>query len=244
MIFSVVSKLLVLSHQLGGEVKVTVFSAKGGVGKTPISVNIALDKEWAIGTNETYHIFDSLRVIPDNRILAVEPREEFPDLPADIDIVFDLSGTLGGDTAASIRSAVAQSDVVLVPAQNELKAINGAYHTIMEISDINPNVAVVVTKILKGKKEAFSDWRDSEDYKNVHGTLEKLTERELPAFPLKFSRGFDAIFEQEMSLNQMVGQGGLDGYAYKSVAKQFDDIYQYLEQLENQHGQQKRLVSV
>ena len=108
--------------------KVTVFSAKGGVGKTPIAVNLALEREWAIGTNETYHILDSLRAIPDNRVLAIQPTEGFPELPDDIDIVFDLSGSLGGDSSASIRSAVIQSDVVVVPANNELKAINGAYH--------------------------------------------------------------------------------------------------------------------
>lgn len=225
--------------------KVTVFSAKGGVGKTPIAVNIALDHEWAIGTNETYHIFDSLQAIPDSRVLAVAPTEPFPTLPEDIDIVFDLSGSLGGDTAPSVRSALEQSDVVLVPIQNELKAINAGYHTIREVSEVNPNIAVVVTKLQKGKKEIFHNWRDSQDFKNVHRTISELIERELPMFPLKFSKGFDTIFEAEQSLGQMVGKGGLEGHAFRSVADQFNELYKFFEQQEmSAHGEQKRFVVV
>lgn len=221
--------------------KVTVFSAKGGVGKTPIALNIALDQEWAIGTNETYHILDSLREIPDNRVLAVAPNEPFPELPEDIDIVFDLSGSLGADSAPSIRSALEQSDLVLVPVQNELKAINAGYHTIIEVSAINPNIAVIVTKIQKGKREIFSDWKDSQDFKNVHRTICELVERELPMFPLKFSKGFDAIFEQERSLRHMVEGGGLEAHTYKLVAEQFAAIYDFFEHHEEQlHGKQKR----
>ena len=210
-------------------VKVTVFSAKGGVGKTPIAVNLVLDREWAIGTNETYHMLDSIRAIPDNRVLAIPPNEEFPELPEDIDLVFDLSGTLGGDSAKSIESAVRQSDVVLVPVSNELKAINGGYHTIREVRALNPSIGVVVTKLVKGKKEIFADWKGSADFKNVHDTITKLIGEDLPTFPLKFSRGFDAIFEREKSLAQLVALGGLDGYAYKAVAQQFDDIYRFID---------------
>ena len=39
--------------------KITVYSVKGSAGKTPIATNIALDREYALGTNEPYHILDS-----------------------------------------------------------------------------------------------------------------------------------------------------------------------------------------
>ena len=73
--------------------KITVFSAKGGVGKTPISYNIAKDKGWGIATNETYHILD--RCMPEEDLLVVPPNEEFPELPPEVDVVFDLGGAIG-----------------------------------------------------------------------------------------------------------------------------------------------------
>ena len=36
--------------------KITVYQAKGAAGKTPIATNIALDREYAIGTNEAFHV--------------------------------------------------------------------------------------------------------------------------------------------------------------------------------------------
>lgn len=207
--------------------KITVFSAKGSAGKTPISVNIALEREYAIGTNETYHVLD--KVFPDERLIAIAPNEAFPRLSDGIDIVFDLGGAIGGDSAASIRSALEQSDVVLVPVYNEYKCINAAYHTILEVAPINPNIYLVVTKIEKRKREIFDNWKKSADFKEVTSTLSGLLDRTYPATPLKFSKGFDAIFDRELSLRDLVNAGGIDAYTYRQVADQFDDLYRMLE---------------
>ena len=209
--------------------KITVFSAKGSAGKTPISVNIALERDFAIGTNETYHVLD--RLFPDERLISVAPSEEFPEFPADIDIVFDLGGALGGDSAPSIRSAVIQSDVVLVPVYNEYKCINAAFHTVEEVRALNPNIVLVVTKIEKRKREMFSDWRQSADFREVTGTLSQLLEHEYPAVPLKFSKGFDIIFDREASLRELVEEGGIDAYNYRLVADQFDELYTAIERV-------------
>lgn len=215
--------------------KITVFSAKGSAGKTPISVNMALDRGYAVGTNETYHVLDAL--IPEERLLAIRPNEEFPDLPDDIDIVFDLGGALGGDSAPSIRSAIEQSRIVFVPVYNEYKSINGAYHTILEVREVNPNIALICTKLEKRRNEIFRDWQHCQDFKDITRTLSGLVEHEYPALPLKFSRGFDVIFSREMSLAQLVGQGGLDAYTYRVVADQFQAIYNYIDEVE--HGRQE-----
>lgn len=212
--------------------KITVFSAKGSAGKTPISVNIALEREYAIGTNETYHVLDAL--FPDERLLAIGPNEEFPELPPEIDIVFDLGGAIGGDSAPSITSAVRQSDVVLVPVYNEYKSINGAYHTILELEPFNSNIVLICTKLEKHRNDFFTDWRKGRDFVEINRTLSGLLERELPALPLKFSRGFDTIFTREMSLQQLVDQGGIDAYTYRVVAEQFRDIFAHLDGIE--HG--------
>ena len=98
--------------------RIAVYSSKGSAGKTPISANIALDKGFCIGTNEAFHIYDSL--INDNQLIALDTEEPFPPELADmdIDIVFDLAGSIS-KLAVSITSALSMADVVLVPIYNE-----------------------------------------------------------------------------------------------------------------------------
>lgn len=208
--------------------KITVFSAKGGVGKTPISYNIAKDRGYAIGTNETYHVLD--QVMPEDQLIAIPPNHEFPQFGDDIDIVFDLGGAIGADSAASILSAVRQSDIVFVPINNEYKSINGGFHTIRELQIHNLNIALIVTKITKRKNEIIGTWYQSADFKEVTSAIFGLMEREFPAFPLKTSAVFDNIFDRELSVAQICALGGVDQYHYAAVRDQFADIYKFIEE--------------
>lgn len=207
--------------------KCTVFCSKGGVGKTPIAFNIARDRGYALGTNETFHVLD--QVMPEESLIAIPPNEEFPEFGDEVDIVFDLGGAIGADSAPSILSAIRQSDLVLVPVDNEYKSINGAYHSIVEVMQHNPNVALVVTKLEKRKMEIFSSWDQSADFKEVTETLGKLLDKKLPAFPLKQSKVFRHIFDREMSVAEICSGGGVDKYHFGSVKEQFDAIYKFMD---------------
>lgn len=205
--------------------KITIYSTKGSAGKTPIATNIVLEREYALGTNEPYHVFDSF--IPPERLLAVEPHEAFPDIPEGIDIVFDLAGSLA--KTESIVSALRQSDLVIVPMYNEVKSLNSGIHTILEVANITKNILVVATKLQKSKKEMFLEWEDSEDFKNVERMVKTKVPFPVPVLPLKFSKVFDLIFEREASINQIMAQDPLAKYIYKDVAPQFDAILAFID---------------
>lgn len=208
--------------------KITVYSAKGSAGKTPIATNIALDREYAIGTNEQFHVFDSF--IPDNRLLAVDLTEPFPDIPDDIDIVFDLAGAIS-EHSNSISSALAQSDLVIVPIFNEVKSLNSGIGTIREIAKFTKSIMVVATKLQKQSGERFTgDWSKSRDFENVQQAVNSMDIGfGIPVLPLKFSKAFDAIFEKELSINQIMDADSLSRYTYREVAKQFDEIYNHID---------------
>ena len=210
--------------------KIAVFSAKGGVGKTPISTNIAFDRDYLIATNDEYHGFNVVqRVLEDDRLLVIAPNEEFPAIPDEMDVVFDLGGTLSGSSAPSIRSAIAQSDVVLVPVSNETKAIISAVATINEVKAINKNIVVIATKLKRGSKETGAHpWSQSKEFLNIADQISSMTDVEWPMFPLKLSAAFDAIFDQEKSLNELVAGGGADGFHYRMPREQFAAIYEHL----------------
>ncbi|MBL1422558.1 MAG: hypothetical protein COC24_018790 [Alphaproteobacteria bacterium] len=208
--------------------KITVYSAKGSAGKTPIATNIALDREYAIGTNERFHVFDSF--IPDNRLLTVDLTESFPTIPDDIDIVFDLAGAIS-EHSHSITSALSQSDLVIIPIFNEVKSLNAGIGTINEVLKFNQNILVVSTKLQKQSNEHFTgDWRNSRDHQNIAAAIVQsgLSDK-IPVLPLKFSKVFDAIFEKEMSIRQIMGAEPLAAYTYREIAKQFDEIYKHID---------------
>jgi len=207
--------------------KITVYNMKGSAGKTPIATNIALDREYALATNEPYNILDA--ILPEERLFSLQPDEEFPDFLDSIDVVFDLAGLMSRDARPSIVSAVSQSDVVLVPIYNELKCIHAGIHTIRELQPYSRKIVVVATKLIKRKGEVFKDWSDSEDAKNIRTVVDHAVGEGIPVLPLKFSRVFDTIFEQERAIRHMMEKDALARYTYREVAAQFDSLLSYLE---------------
>jgi len=207
--------------------KITVYSTKWSAGKTPIATNIALDREYAVWTNEPYHIFDGF--IPNSRLLSIDLNDSFPTIPDDVDIVFDLAGSIS-NTSLSITSAIKQSHVVLVPIYNEVKSIKAGLNTIAEIMPFNKNIVVIATKLKKRKKtDVFKSWAECEDALNIKNAVRSQIGKNIPVLPLKFSSVFDAIFEQELSIDQLMKKSGLAKYQYREVSKQFHDIYNLID---------------
>jgi cellulose biosynthesis protein BcsQ len=208
--------------------KISVYSSKGSAGKTPISANIALDKDFCIGTNEAFHIYDNL--ISDNKIIALHTEEAFPQelIEHDIDIVFDLAGSIS-KLAVSISSALTMSDFVIVPIYNEYKSLVAGLNTINQIQEFNQNIIVVATKLQKQKNDIFkNDWMQSEDFRNIRKAVKNKLGEEIPVLPLKFSKVFDNIFEEKKSIKQLMEANALAKYSYKDVASQFDEIYKLI----------------
>lgn len=205
--------------------KIAVYSSKGSAGKTPISANIALEKGFCIGTNEAFHIYDQL--LPDNRLIALQTEEAFPEalVTEDIDIVFDLAGSIS-KMALSMTSAFKMADYVIVPIYNEYKSLVAGLNTIVQIQEYNQNIIVVATKLQKQKNDIFKDnWKESEDFKNIEKALITKIGEGIPILPLKFSKAFDNIFEKQKSIKQLMENNPLAKFNYREVNKQFDELY-------------------
>ena len=207
--------------------KITIYTAKGGVGKTPIAVNMALDYGYALATNELFNMLD--QTLDPDQLLTVGPEQAFPDFGPEVDVVFDLAGMIGHTAAPSITSAIRQSDVVLVPVTEEIKALNGAAHTIVQLRPLTDRIVVVATKLEKRRNEKIDDWKQSRAFGRIQNYLEARTGQGLPMLPLKRSTAYDAIFEQDRSMGDVMRADRLRAHSYREVHAQFEALMRFLE---------------
>ena len=203
--------------------RISLYSSKGGAGKTPLSLLFAIDKEFALATNESYDVHSGN--LPDDRLLFVEADQEFPQIPEGIDIVFDLAGTMTKHDYSTL-SAIRQSDVVIVPIWNNIGSILGGVKSVEAVAQHTKNIIVVATKLRnKAKGET---WLDSSDFQTVQESVKSI-ESEIGfmprVLPLKHSDSFETVLSQYTSFHQMAEKSGLAAYTHKELIKQIDDIY-------------------
>ncbi|MFZ2634197.1 MAG: hypothetical protein WA081_17425 [Desulfosalsimonadaceae bacterium] len=184
--------------------KITTYNVKGGVGKTDISLNMALTLDYGIITNEPFSPLES--VMGSENFLKLNPGDKLPKLPKDADIVFDFGGYLDN----RVIEALKQSDVVLVPVINEFKDLHTTINFIQEIEDYNNKIIIVVNRAQKG------------DFESVCEAMQSFYS--YPVFEIKLTRALPNIMKEKKSVKAMVEEGGLKAWNYKSVANQFDKI--------------------
>lgn len=184
--------------------KIAVYNVKGGVGKTDISLNLALTLDYGIVSNEPFSPLD--QVLNESDFLKLNPGDDIPDLPKDANIVFDFGGYLD----ERVIKALKQAQVVVVPVINEFKDLHTTINFIQEIEDFNKNIIIVVNRTQKG------------DYESVCEAMKGFYS--YPVFEIKSTRALPNIMREKKSVKAMVEEGGLKAWNYKSVEKQFDKI--------------------
>jgi len=211
--------------------KVTLYSGKGGAGKTPISLNMALEHEWAIATNDPLSILSIIDGIETDRVMEIAPNEAFPEIPDGIDIVFDLGGAISESSTPSILSAVKQSDWVIVPAENLPQSIVGAGITIREIKPHAKNIMVIATKLKRKKSEPKRvPIEDTAAFLNIKSQLAEMGHEDIPIFPLRHSDAFVTTQATGQSIESMVRAGGIQAYSLRDLASQLEAVHTHMSQ--------------
>lgn len=192
--------------------KITVYSLKGGQGKTSISVALAKELEYGIVTNDTYSPLQ--KIFPKELLLKLEPNDALPTKEdfEGADLIFDFGGYLD----ERVIPALEMSDYVIIPIVG-IDDLNeeGFISTVAEVAPHNNNIIVVLNRM---NDEAVAEIRKDFADKGFP----------YPVFEIKNSKVMEVVISEGRSVSDIVRDGGLRKYFYKSVENQVQKLINYI----------------
>jgi len=190
---------------------IAVINKKGGLGKTPIAVNIAKELDSIILTNDddvVEVVHDKSKVLPLREIATMD----FDKLP---DTVIDF----GGFIEAGTTSIIERCDLVVVPVVNNISSLKRSVSAIAELSKHNDNIVVVATMT-----------NDPEDFRNIKSCLKGYNVKAF--FELKKTELFNNSLNQGLGIKDYLATAPILKYAYgKKKNQKTDSILEQWEQL-------------
>ncbi|MBM3467484.1 MAG: ParA family protein [Alphaproteobacteria bacterium] len=187
--------------------KITIWTTKGGCGKTNISAELALQLSYPVITNEQESMLSS--IINTDRLLILKPNQEIPDM--NCGVIFDF----GGYIDQRLEKVLTISDVILVPTLPEISDIQGCINSLQTIQKYNKNIAIIVNKT-----------ESSKDFENVESIITKIGT--YPLFEIKKSRALPNIYLKKQSIKDMSDESPLERYSYRKILEQFNCLIKYI----------------
>ena len=191
----------------------TIFSLKGGVGKTSLASALCLEldykgKKVPIITNDAISPLEE--VLGKEKALKLKHDEDFPELKKSDDIIVDLGGFVDERSISVLK----KSKQVVIPTIGSFLSISGLIQTVQEVERFNKKITIVLNRIEKKEVEKVIQFiRENHDY---------------PIFKLKTSKCFENLLYQNKSVSQMMKEEPLRRSSYKEVHAQLQEIIKHL----------------
>ena len=122
-----------------------VYSIKGGVGKTTLSVQISQMLEHTYVTNDSHSSAHNL--MPEEKGFLVSI-EEYEEIPYDDNIVYDF----GGFKDTRINDIIKQANKIVIPTLTSIVDVQATMATLKDVIEINKNIILVVNRAKNNNK--------------------------------------------------------------------------------------------
>jgi len=143
---------------------IVVYSIKGGVGKTTLSVQLAQMLKYTYVTNDSHSSAHNL--MPEEKGFLVS-KEDYDEIPFDKNIVYDF----GGFKDSRINDIIKQSKVIVIPTLTSIVDVQATLATIKDVIKLNTNILIVINRTRSNNKAIELKEYLSEEVSNINHNI-------------------------------------------------------------------------
>jgi len=122
-----------------------VYSIKGGVGKTTLSVQISQMFDYTYVTNDSHSSAHNL--MPEEKGFLVS-KEEYNEIPFDENIFYYF----GGFKDTRINNIIKQASKIIIPTLTSIVDVQATMATLKDVTEINKNIIIVINRAKNNNK--------------------------------------------------------------------------------------------
>ncbi|QKF82975.1 hypothetical protein [Halarcobacter ebronensis] len=192
-----------------------VYSIKGGVGKTTLSVQISQMLGLTYVTNDSHSSAHNL--MPEEKGFLVS-KEEYEEIPFDENVVYDF----GGFKDTRINSIIKQAKKVIIPTLTSIVDLQATMATLKDVKEINENIIIVVNRAKNNNKAVELKEYLNEEIKKLYKDIK---------IPIVFVRESsvleDSLFDCEY-VETKAGENRFKRHIYRNAIEDMQEIKKLL----------------
>ena len=195
---------------------IVVYSIKGGVGKTTLSVKISQMLDYTYVTNDSHSSAHNL--MPEEKGFLVS-REEYEEIPYDDRVVYDF----GGFKDTRINDIIKKSNKVIIPTLTSIVDVQATLATLKDVIEVNKNIIIVVNRTKNNNKSTELKEYLLEEIEKLYGKVN---------IPIIFVRDSsvleDSLFDCEY-VEIKAGNNRFKRHIYRNAIEDMIDLRKTLE---------------
>lgn len=193
-----------------------VYSIKGGVGKTTLSVQISQMLDFTYVTNDSHSSAHNL--MPEEKGFLVS-YEEYEEIPYDEKVVYDF----GGFKDTRINDIIKKSNKILIPTLTSIVDVQATIATLKDIIEINKNIIIVINRAKNNNKSTDLKEYLLEEIEKLYGKVD---------IPIIFVRESsvleDSLFDCEY-VETKAGNNRFKRHIYRNAIEDMIELRKILE---------------